>query len=136
MTQTEALKLMKNIITYSKGLKRSDVWSVEAWRLDDLMNTLNHMIEVKSKPKTPEQREQENERRRAARAEKRAKRDAEILDIIKPYMDKPRTAYELQELTQWRVKAGEVTSFFNRRGAAIKAEFYAPRTACAYQIRD
>jgi len=130
-TQKMALELVK--ANLEKGTPFLDKYGdmMTEYQRFMLLSTINNMIKVRTR--TPEQIERENERRREARAKKRAQRDEEILTLIKPYMDKPRTASELELLTQEAVKAGEIRSYFQRHPDFVTT--MPPRTERIYEIR-
>lgn len=129
-TQKQALEIIKANIEKSIPLSQFGNPMSEYERAL-LLDTINDMI--KARTRTPEQKERDNAHRREARAKKRAERDEEILTLITPYMDRPRTASELEELTNHAIKAGEIRSYFQRHAKDV--ELFSPRTEWAYQIR-
>ena len=130
-TQKAVLEIVKTNI--EKATPFVDKYGVlmNEFQCARMLETINDMI--KARTRTPEQVERDNERRREARAKKRVQRDEEILTLIKPYMDKPRTASELEQLTHYAVRAGEVRSYFQRHPDL--ATVAPPRTERAYTIR-
>ena len=130
-TQKEVLEIVK--LNIEKGTSFINKYgdAMSDYQRAYMLDTVNDMI--KARTRTPEQIERDNERRREARAKKRAQRDEEILTLIKPYMDKPRTASELESLTQGAAKAGEIRSYFQRHPDFVIT--IPPRTEYAYEPR-
>ena len=133
MTQLETLEMMRNVLMTNNTLKLKGGYYMDSYHAKECLDNLDQMI--KTRTKTPEQREKDNERRRIARAKKRAERDEEILTLIAPYLDQPCTASLLEAYTNGAVKAGEIRSYFQRHARDEGVVFSAPRTEWAYQIR-
>ena len=140
MTQVDAMKYVVEILRNTEELRGRYGIIGDAIRYN-LIDTFNHMIETRTKPLTPEQRERKNECARARRARKREERDTVIFEAIKPFLDgEERTATEIAMLANegkpWeeRVSSDEIHSFF-RRHNELNVECLPPRTAYTYKIR-
>lgn len=140
LSQIDALKKVVEILRNTNKLYTDDA-PLNEWRREQILDVLNHMVEVRTKPLTPEQRERKNECARIRRARKREERDAIIFEAIKPFLnEEERTATELAELANrgkyWeeRISSDEIHSFF-RRHTEIGVECIPPHTVWGYKIR-
>lgn len=140
MTQVDAMKYVITILRNTEEL-RGRYGTIGDTIRNDLIETFSHMIEVRTKPLTHEQRARKNECERARRARKREERDAAILEAIKPFLnEEEQTATEIAELINkgkpWkeRISADELRSFFHRH-KELNIECLPPRSAYTFRVR-
>ena len=106
-----------------------------------LIEVLNHMIEVRTKPLTDEQRERKNEAAKKRRIAKRQERDDLICNAIRPHLNQPHTADSLARIandllgfkkcTRDWMTGDEIHRIFDRHPLVAKKN--PPQTAYTYQ---
>lgn len=108
-----------------------------------LIEVLNHMIEVRTKPLTDEQRERKNEAAKKHRIAKRQKRDDLIYKAIEQYLETPHSADELANIVNttydrdvigYPVSNSEIHHFFDRHRKAFQR--IEPKACVTYKAWD